>query len=564
VVKVRRLKGVSISLLAILLLSVVAAGPALAAEDTNEIVIADGPEFTKVQTDDYSVIFPRNGTKPMFIWWWNNHSEKVYVVHFKGLIEYATIDGGDFSLANLSEAALFNKLVKGLEQEDSKALQEAERAGADVLRAGEAILTAMLNHQIGKDKQASDRLEFALSLIEKLNEAIVDADLQEAVDGAVDALEAAIAAIEEGGDVDAALEEARGKVAEALSAAIVHFVETVRERLEAREWLADMAKGFHPALLNFNSANWTISEILPIVAGGNTIGYNFTMNLTDAPHKFEFAEGNISLAIRLYNTTVVENYEHSGKVISYNVTDGEMKMDLIINDWAWNFEPQSLELPDSQSITISPALALWVDASCFNASGERVEKFFTDLELIGDDSTASSASFKSGDSKLEIQLGGGENDAKPIKFKPTVKEVKIAGKSFGMASAATITFDNETLGGFFEFVPYAIQTGLATSEIVPVSASYFARGNHIRIYIQYPYFTGSLVHDPSIGVMKDSLASPAYLVGMGESGTQEIKTLPALLVYPTLAGAVAAALLTLAGAALFMVFSRRHPTLAGR
>jgi len=560
------LKSASVSLLAILFLSVIAAGPAFAAEDQNEIVISESAEYTKIQTDDYSVIFPRNGTKPMFIWWWNNQSEKVYVVHFKGLIEYATIGGSDFSLANLSEAALFNKLVKGLDQADSKALQGVEKVGMDAIRAGEAIATALLNSQIGKDKQASDRLESALSLVEKINETMPDENLQAAIRGAAEAIEAAILAIEEGGDVAAALESARKAVTEILTAAIEHFKDTIEERVDAREWLMETVKDFHPAMLHFSAAEWNISEIMPIAAGGKTIGYNFTMDLTDAPTKFDFAEGNISLAIRLYNTTVVENYEYSGKTISYNVSDGEMKIDLIINNWTWNFKPQSLELLDSQNVTISPALALWVDASCFNASGQVVEKFFQEMDTIDDESVTESASFKSDDAKYEIQMNDSENDIKQIKFKPTVKEVKIAGKSFGMASAAQVTFSNETLGGFFEFVPYAIQadTGSGTSEIVPVSASYFARGNHLRIYLQYPYFNGTMIHDPSIGVQKAVVESPNYLVGVGNAGTQDIQALPALAVYPTLTAAVSSALLALAGAALFIVFARRHPTFAAR
>ncbi len=52
-----------------------------------------------------------------------------------------------------------------------------------------------------------------------------------------------------------------------------------------------MAKGFHPATLHFSSANWTISDILPITTSGNTIGYSFAIGLTGALRQFEFAEG---------------------------------------------------------------------------------------------------------------------------------------------------------------------------------------------------------------------------------------------------------------------------------
>lgn len=64
-----------------------------------------------------------------------------------------------------------------------------------------------------------------------------------------------------------------------------------QERIDARGWLIGMAKGFHPATLHFSSANWTISDILPITTSGNTIGYSFAIGLTGALRQFEFAEG---------------------------------------------------------------------------------------------------------------------------------------------------------------------------------------------------------------------------------------------------------------------------------
>ena len=245
----------------------------------------------------------------------------------------------------------------------------------------------------------------------------------------------------------------------------------------------------------------------------------------------------------------MENYEHTGSTISYSVAEGEMKKDLVINNWTWNFEPQMLQLLGPQNIAISPALALWVDVSCFNASGQRVEKFFSDMDELEDDSAVSNASFGSDGPHQVIQAKDPGDDAKPIKFKPAIKSMKIAGKSIGMASAAEITFHSGILGGFFELVPYAIRTNISSdlSEVAPVSAAYFAGGNHLRIYIQYPYFDGTLVHDPSIGVCSAAVENPAYMVEVGKTGAQEIQALPPLEVYPTIAASGAAALLAMAG-----------------
>lgn len=557
-------KGVSLCLLVILLISAVAAWPVKAAADPKEIVITDEAEHTKIQTDDYTIIFPRNGTKPMFIWWDNAEPEKVYVVHFKGLIEYAVINGGDLSLSNLSESTLFSNLVEKIAQEDQQILRSLEKASSDTIKAGDDILSAISDFGLGKNTRAIvAKLETTLASIQGWGLDMADDGLQEAIDGAIGALGAAIDAVEAGGNPIPALNGAWTAVAVVLITAIDGFWETVQERVEARGGLIEKTKDFHPAMLHFSSANWTIGEIMPIRAGGNVIGYNFTMNLTEAPKRFEFVEGNIGIAIRIYNTTVVENYVHYGEAITYNVTDGEMKMDLIISNWTWNFDPQTIELENSTSISISPALALWVDASCFNASGTKADKFFTDMDEVEDESVASTASFRADGTDQVIRLKDTDNDAKAIKFKPTIKHVKIAGKSFGMASATTITFDNETLGGFFEFIPYAILANATeeSSEAVSISASYFAHGNHLRIYIKYPYFNSTLIHDPSIGIQRAGGQSPSYIVDAGQSGAVSVQPLPVFLEYLSLTGAVAAAAVALAGAVLFAIFARRHPTL---
>ena len=86
----------------------------------------------------------------------------------------------------------------------------------------------------------------------------------------------------------------------------------------------------------------------------------------------------------------------------------------------------------------------------------------------------------------------------------------------------------------------------------------------LRVYIQCPYFNGTLIHDLSIGFQQSVAESPAYLMDVGQAGASEIQALPAVIVYPSLTGAVMAAILALAGAVLLMAFARRHPTFAGR
>jgi len=50
-----------------------------------------------IKTDIVTLMFPANGSKPIFVWWYTRDNGTVYVVNFKGLWEYATINLTEFS-----------------------------------------------------------------------------------------------------------------------------------------------------------------------------------------------------------------------------------------------------------------------------------------------------------------------------------------------------------------------------------------------------------------------------------------------------------------------------------
>ena len=45
-----------------------------------------------IKTDSINVIFPAGGKKPMFLWWFANDTSNVYVVKYKGLVEFMTFE----------------------------------------------------------------------------------------------------------------------------------------------------------------------------------------------------------------------------------------------------------------------------------------------------------------------------------------------------------------------------------------------------------------------------------------------------------------------------------------
>jgi len=49
-------------------------------------------KWWRLKTDFITILFPAEGKKPMFLWWYSNETDNIYVVKYKGLIEYLAID----------------------------------------------------------------------------------------------------------------------------------------------------------------------------------------------------------------------------------------------------------------------------------------------------------------------------------------------------------------------------------------------------------------------------------------------------------------------------------------
>jgi len=84
------------SLLAVLLVSL--ATPLVAPQtyaseedDNDDLRIVPGTWY-KLESEIVTVLFPSGGRKPMFIWWYNNAPDQIYVVKYQGLIEYLAFE----------------------------------------------------------------------------------------------------------------------------------------------------------------------------------------------------------------------------------------------------------------------------------------------------------------------------------------------------------------------------------------------------------------------------------------------------------------------------------------
>jgi len=84
------LATIIISVLITSLASPLIALPASAGED-DDVRIIPGTWY-KLESDIITVLFPAGGRKPIFIWWYTDKPDRVYVVKFQGLIEWFAFD----------------------------------------------------------------------------------------------------------------------------------------------------------------------------------------------------------------------------------------------------------------------------------------------------------------------------------------------------------------------------------------------------------------------------------------------------------------------------------------
>jgi len=322
----------------------------------------------------------------------------------------------------------------------------------------------------------------------------------------------------------------------------------LRDLMRLREVIGDITRGWgHPAYLPFSGCKWTLQNVGNITADDDKIiGLTFTFNLTRALPRFRFAENNVAIRVRFYNTTVTEDVKApDGTVVySYKVGVNEMKMDFIVKDWRWNLDlvQPLLERLESYGVKVpktNTGLALGIHLASVNR---------TRLNDAEDDEFETSATTRQmfvENHAVGLSKGKVDDDETPIEIAKGLKD------HFKLQFAS----DNQTLAGFFKFIASAMVTNSSGSFKVPVKAAYRAHGASLRLFIGYPYFNGTLVHDPSIGVetpetTAPSATTPSYQVTVG--GTQAA-ALSAQLVAPQILSTQLVILLVVVATAMTLV-----------
>jgi len=86
------LATIAISVLIASLASPMIALPTSASEGNGDGFRIVPDAWYRLESDIITVLFPAGGRKPMFIWWYTNEPDQIYVVKFQGLIEWFAFD----------------------------------------------------------------------------------------------------------------------------------------------------------------------------------------------------------------------------------------------------------------------------------------------------------------------------------------------------------------------------------------------------------------------------------------------------------------------------------------
>lgn len=360
----------------------------------------------KFETPLITLIFPAGGKKPMFLWWYTKDNHTIYVVKFKGLIEYLILEKPYYR----------------------------HRFHAD---------NVTINATLWKD-----HIEPALRQRYYYNNAY-----------------------------------------------------RWRYQQAVMEFLGVLF-GLHRGYLQFSACNWTLSGPT-LVEDGNTTYWSFNFTLTEVyGHRgLEFAENNVQIRCRFYNTTTTETPDPAYSQYNYTVAAGQLKFDFVVSNWQWNIDKinQFLEKYGVSIPLNRTGLALWINMASINLE---------DLPCAENEVQNQAENRVESRSQMQEALVNGERyavdknetvqDENPVQATLQLRERFRERVRLHFARGA-----QDVPVGFLEFVPWARllnETG-GTADFVNVTASYIAAGGHLRLFICYPYFGNStLEHDPTIGL----------------------------------------------------------------
>ncbi|MEM3833484.1 MAG: hypothetical protein QW128_07880 [Thermoprotei archaeon] len=468
-----------------------------------------------------TILIVGNGTKPMFIWWYNKDNSTAYVFKYNGLAEVW------LPVSKFKHTLIFNDNEDYQKQLDNL-LRNSTKEGKSLKDQFKDIidkLKEVLNLKLVEDGKVNlDEVDKAISIIKELKNDINNLTFDETKTQIIEKLnsiEQQLQDLKNNPQVQNAMKIKTG-IVQVFNDLLKMFTEYLSRTIRAFEMIMRAIK--HPFYLPFDSTGWSLIGPRNITDNkGNVIGVQFTFNLTKVHNeRFKFAEGNILIRNTLYFVPVQVKINNT----TMNMTRAEMKSDIIIKHWNWNFydalkgghENKTIE-PFIISIlsNLSPRLVLIAHFTAPNMTKDPYEAFRVLLKAGGEDELE----IENGEVETHgvhgLKLGVNMEDDTEIN-EHEINRVEMPG--------LVIKSSEGLIGGFFRFVPNATVTYLnGTKETVPVKGYFILHGKHVTTFLVYPYFNnGTLEHDPSIGITAPDITQeqPVYQVSVSTGGQTTI------------------------------------------
>lgn len=311
---------------------------------------ADG--WRIIKTDVITIAVPSNKTIPLYVWWYNEENDTVYVARYAGVAEAWLFGPARFRHHELFdegealEHALARKgcrWIAASTDEFGEALRALLDAADSLMRLGPRAGMAEVEDMIEELNDLKKELE---GVKEKLGTVLPEEALEvlNAIDEAMAAIDEATGKLEEFAtapeqtrmgmlNMIATIGRTLSEVHRTLDVAMRSMFKTV---VEVRRRLAEARKEMHPFFFPFPQGTWELTDIEEIKAeDGTVIGIAFAFKLVDVINpKFEFLEGNVMIRNRLYFVPVEEVVGNE----TVTLTRAELKSDIIISNWKWNVD----------------------------------------------------------------------------------------------------------------------------------------------------------------------------------------------------------------------------------
>ena len=267
--------------------------------------------------------------------------------------------------------------------------------------------------------------------------------------------------------------------------------------------------GLHSPYLPFSACKWNLTEPHWVTDEDSSyLEFSFVLSEVYGHPRLEFAEGNIEIRCRFYNTTVTETPDENYPDYNYTVAAGQLKFDFIVKHWEWNLDKILSKIPELEQLfdvdieipEVKTGLALWV-----NMASITIE----DLPCAENEVQYQAENQVEARSRLQGVIAGedkyypADKNETGLDEKPIEATLRLRERLRNRIRLHFHIGKRDVPVGFLEFVPWARllnETG-DTVDFVNVTASYIAAGHHLRLFICYPYFGNyTLEHDPTIGL----------------------------------------------------------------